>query len=77
LGRNALPFSARVSSIYKQVSDDAEAQYGIANRNGSAVDRCVAAGMVAAAHLQAKDERGYAKWKSVEKIDCVQAGITQ
>lgn len=51
------------------------AQYGIAKRNGSDIDACVQAGMVAAAYLQAENEAGYQVWKQTEKADCAKAGL--
>jgi hypothetical protein len=64
-----------MDNIYGKVSSDAVSQYGIAKRNGNAMDACVQAGMVSAAFLQAKDEASYAKWKATEKEDCKLAGI--
>jgi len=39
------------------------------------VPKCVHAGMVAAAYLQAKDQGSYARWKEVERQDCNAAGV--
>ena len=61
--------------IEKQVAADSERQYHIAKSGGSAMDACVQAGMVAAAHLQAKDSWNYDKWKKTEKADCERAGL--
>ena len=61
--------------IQNKVAVDAVAQYGIAQRNGSAMDVCVQAGLVTAAYLQAQDEANYRKWKQTEKADCAKAGI--
>lgn len=66
-----------MDNIYGKVSSDAVSQYGIAKRNGNAMDACVQAGMVSAAFLQAKDEANYAKWKATEKDDCKVAGISR
>jgi len=63
-----------MNGIHKKVCDDAVEQYGIAKRNGTSIDTCVHAGMVAAAFLQAKDEESYAQWKKTEKADCAKAG---
>lgn len=49
-----------------QVAADFVEQYNIAVRNGSAMDAYAAAGMCAAAFLQAKDETNYQKWKKIE-----------
>lgn len=61
---------AGMRDVNAQVTADYLAQYEIAARNGSATDRCVAAGMVVHAMLQAKDEPGYAHWKAVEAEQC-------
>lgn len=61
--------------IENQVAKDAEAQYEIAARSGSPVDKCVHAGLVAAAYIQAKDDAAYAKWKAKERRDCEAAGV--
>jgi len=62
--------------VEKSVADDAIAQYGIAKRNGSAMDRCVQAGMVTAALLQSQEEAKYREWKDVENADCAAAGLS-
>lgn len=64
-----------MKQIVEKVAVDAEIQYGIAQRNGSAMDRCVQAGIAAAAQLQAKNEVAYATWKKVEAVDCQEAGV--
>jgi hypothetical protein len=64
-----------LQDIHNKVAADAVAQYGIAQRNGSAMDTCVQAGLVAASFLQAKDEANYQQWKQTEKADCSRAGI--
>jgi hypothetical protein len=61
--------------IQNRVAADTVTQYGIAQRNGSAMDVCVQAGMVTAAYLQAKDEPNYQRWKQIEKADCEKAGL--
>ena len=48
--------------IHRYVSEDAVQQYQMISRNGSAMDRCVHAGLVVAAYLQANDERNYQLW---------------
>ena len=64
-----------MQKIQNKVAADSVAQYGIALRNGTAMDRCVQAGMVTAAYLQAQDEENYQKWKIVEANDCASAGV--
>ena len=63
--------------IQNQVAADVVQQYGIAQRNGTAMDRCVQAGMVIAAFLQAQDEANYQQWKTIEKSDCRSAGLSR
>ena len=64
-----------MDDIYAKVAQDAVDQYNIAARSGTAMDRCVHAGMVAAAYIQAKDNSSYAAWKQTEKVDCKAAGV--
>ena len=61
--------------LHKVVANDLAAQYNIARRSGNVMDMCVHAGIVAAANLQAKNESGYAEWKSTERSDCARAGV--
>ena len=67
--------ASQMADIEAKVAIDAVTQYDIAKRNGSAMDRCVQAQMVAAAFLQAKDEPNYAAWKKVSGADCAAAGL--
>lgn len=64
-----------LQEIKDTVAADAVTQYGIAKRNGTAIDVCVQAGMVTAAYLQAQNEAQYQQWKQTEKADCAKAGI--
>ena len=66
-----------MANIQNQVAADVVQQYGITQRNGTAMDRCVQAGMVAAAFLQAQDEANYQQWKAIEKKDCRAAGVSR
>jgi hypothetical protein len=66
-----------MADIEHKVANDAVAQYGIAKRQGDAMQVCVQAGMVSAAWLQAKDETQYGQWKAVEKADCARAGLAR
>lgn len=61
--------------IYQKVADDSIAQYGMVKRNGTKIEVCVHAGMVAAAFLQAKNEEQYIVWKKTQKADCAKAGM--
>lgn len=65
------------NDIYGQVAEDAATQYGIVSRNGSALEKCHQAGMVAAAYLQAKNEPYYKGWKEREALDCKAAEMPQ
>ncbi|GAB3416224.1 zinc ribbon domain-containing protein [Massilia agilis] len=64
-----------LAKIEMQVANDAVKQYDIAKTSGSAMDRCVQAGMVSAAFLQAKDDANYKVWKQTESDDCAAAGV--
>jgi len=61
--------------LENKVASDAVQEYEIAKRNGTAMDACVHAGLVAAAYLQAKDESNYQQWKATERADCAAAGL--
>lgn len=65
-----------LADIEMKVATDAVAQYNIVAANGgAAMDRCVQAGMVSAAFLQANAAGRYADWKEIEKRDCRAAGL--
>ncbi len=64
-----------MQKVENQVATDAVEQYEIAKKNGTAMDAYVAAGMVTAAYLQAKDEENYKKWKVIEKDEAKRAGV--
>ena len=64
-----------MDNIYDKVASDAVEQYGIAKRNGTPIDRCVHAGLVAASFLQAKNEPYYKRWKDTEAEDCKAARV--
>ena len=64
-----------LDEIENQVADDFESQYRDVQQFGSAIDKCVAAGMVAAGHLQAGNSSSYAQWKNIEQADCAAAGL--
>lgn len=66
-----------MQSIENKVAEDSVQQYGIAKRNGTAIDACVAAGFVLAAYLQAKNESMYQQWKTTEEFDCKVAGVSR
>jgi hypothetical protein len=56
--------------VIDQVIRDAEREYQIASSSGNNIDRCVQAGMVVAAYLQAHRQPSYQSWKMREEIDC-------
>jgi hypothetical protein len=59
-----------MDDVNAKVISDAEREYQMASRSGSDVDRCVHAGIVAAAYLQAHNQPSYASWKMREGMDC-------
>jgi hypothetical protein len=61
--------------VEDKVATDAIDQYNLVSRSGSSMDKCVHAGLVAAAFVQAKDQDNFKKWKSVEQMDCAIAGV--
>lgn len=65
----------QMDDINKQVVKDAEEQYRIASESGSPIDKCVHAGLVSAAYIQAKDQDGYRGAKVIENLDCANAGL--
>lgn len=64
-----------LDDIKRKVATDAVAQYEMTKRGGSQVDRCVHAGLAAAAFLQAQDEASYRTWKATESAECAAAGV--
>ena len=65
----------QMQGIQDKVADDAVEQYRMVEKSGSAIDKCVQAGMVSAAYLQAKNDAEYSSWKSIEKLNCANAGV--
>ena len=57
--------------------DDQVLQYNAAVKAGSQNDRCVQAGFVASAYIQAKDEPNYQAWSGIRNDECRAAGIAQ
>lgn len=64
-----------IADIHNQVAEDAVAQYEMVERHGSVIEKCVHAGLVSAAYLQAKDEEKYRFWKVIEDLACATAGM--
>lgn len=65
----------QMDDIYAKAAGDAVARYEISNRQGDPISKCVQAGLVAAAQLQAKNESEYGRWKTIEMTDCKAAGV--
>ncbi|MEM9806616.1 MAG: hypothetical protein AAF959_15185 [Cyanobacteria bacterium P01_D01_bin.56] len=71
-------FSGRqLDSIQIQVAEDMEAQYRLMGSESTEIDKCVQAGVVAAAWLQAQDQVEYQNWKLIENGHCEAAGLPQ
>lgn len=66
-----------LQGVYDQVASDAVKEFEIAVRNGTPMDKCVQAGLVTAAYLQAHDEENYRRWKQTEATACVAAGLNR
>ncbi|MCD2168066.1 hypothetical protein [Comamonas koreensis] len=64
-----------LEDIQRKVLADSIDQYNIVANGGSAMDRCVRAGLVSAAAVQAKDSAQHERWRQVEKDDCAAAGV--
>ncbi len=64
-----------MNAIERDVAKDVVAQYEIAKREGSTMQMCVQADMVAAAFRQAKDEANFRIWNKIKKHDCSKAGL--
>ena len=66
-----------MDEIHNQVADDFERQYRDVQKYGTAMDKCIRAGMVAEGHLQAGNQSSYAQWKAIERADCRAAGLNR
>jgi len=66
-----------MDEIQQEVADDFERQYRDVQKYGTAMDKCVRAGMVAEGHLQAGNQSSYARWKAIERTDCRAAGLNR
>ena len=64
-----------MDDIYQQVAKDAEEQFRISLTGEDKIQICVQAGLVSAAHLQAKNGEEYRRWKQLEDRACAVAGI--
>ncbi|MDW3024686.1 MAG: zinc ribbon domain-containing protein [Alphaproteobacteria bacterium] len=54
---------------------NAEQEYELIAAGGESIQKCVQAGFVAEAYLQAQDEDGYNRWKEIETADCMAVGL--
>ena len=61
--------------IYDEVVRDAIQQYELTTIHGKAMDRCVQAGLVAQAYLQAGKGTQYESWRNIESRECREAGL--
>ena len=68
---------SRQSPILNKAIDEQVLQYNLAVKAGSQTDRCVQAGFVASAYIQAKDEPNYQAWSGIRNNECKAAGIAQ
>lgn len=68
---------ARVTPSANRSVDDQVQQYNWAVKAGSQNDRCVQAGFVASAYIQAKDEPNYQAWSGIRNSECKAAGMAQ
>jgi hypothetical protein len=57
--------------------EDQVVQYNAAVRSGTQNDRCVQAGFVASAYVQAKDETNFQAWSGIRNNECKAAGLIQ
>jgi hypothetical protein len=67
-----------VDQSRRQVLYDAIKHYDLVSQSeGGGVQRCVQAGLVVAAAIQAQDADELKKWQLTQKSDCARAGIRQ
>lgn len=64
-------------TVPSKVVNDQVVQYNFAVKAGSKTDRCVQAGFVASAYIQAKDEPNHEEWERIRQDDCRAAGLPQ
>ncbi len=62
----------RSNDTNRRAAAAAVTQYEINTEGASAADRCLQAGLAAAAYLQAQDESNYAKWRALEEASCAE-----
>jgi hypothetical protein len=69
--------NSRPSPLANKAIADQVQQYNWAVEAGSQTDRCVQAGFVASAYIQAKDEPNGQAWNGIRSNECKAAGIAQ
>lgn len=69
--------SSKTEGTSNMAVEDQVSQYNIAVRAGTKMDRCVQAGFVASAYIQAKDQANYEEWQRIRHEDCSAAGLSE
>lgn len=69
--------SAKTQVAPGKAIDEQVAQYNHAVKAGSPMDRCVQAGFVASAYIQAKDDANSQAWSGIRNNECQTAGLAQ
>ena len=69
--------SSKTESATNLAVEDQVAQYNIAVRAGTKMDRCVQAGFVASAYVQSKDQANFEEWQRIRHEDCSAAGLME
>lgn len=64
-------------TVNSSVIQQATREYELVAVNGTKIEKCVHAGLVANAYLNAMQENGYKTWVAVKKRDCEEAGVPQ
>jgi hypothetical protein len=67
----------RPATLPNKAVDEQVLQYNWAVKAGSQTDRCVQAGFVASAYIQAKDEPNVQAWNGIRSSECKAAGIAE
>jgi hypothetical protein len=58
-----------LTQVDREIVADAEKEYEIAKRSGTALDAMVRAGWIATLYLSAKDEANYQKWNKIKEAE--------
>lgn len=67
----------QLDDIQVQTAEDLERQYNLMGSESTEIEKCVQAGVVAAAWLQAEDQIEYRNWKTTERSHCEAGGLVQ